>query len=798
LSTDIYRELESYLSYKDQQADYQFHKVMKQLKRVNAFLSNKSFKSDEKQLLQQRAILSKQLKELDAQRRISLLRSNEFPSGLLPRTLDWLIERKLEYELVDKRVEPKKNSVKLQTKVPFPDLRHYQKTAVKKLLDDGRGIVVLPTGCHAKGTKILMFDGSIKKVEDIVVGDLLMGPDSSSREVLQLCRGRQEMVKVIPTKGEPFVVNLDHILSLEGNGRYEGTLCNIRVRDYYGKSKDFKNQHKLYRRGVDFSNNEPLEIPPYILGIWLGDGMSRTCGLTTADTEIKNAWLAWGRSLGLKSKIIKDSGCENVFLTNGQTGEKANPAFKLLKSLNLILNKHIPFKYLTASREARYELLAGLLDTDGSLSCSGFDFIQKNRQIAEGVVFLARSLGLAAYISECEKSSQRGTKGKYFRVSISGETSLIPTKLPNKKAAKRKQIKSVLRTGFKLEMLPVDDYFGFTLDKDGLYLLGDFTVTHNTGKTVTAAKMLWSLGVKTLIITPNKSITDMMEQAMTKFFGSGSVEVLNTKTVKLKKPISICNIQSLVKIPPAVFNDVDCVVIDEFHHSAAETYQEVNLNHLKNVFYRIGLTATNFRNDGADMALEGVLSEVLYEYPVQTAIKEGYLTKPRFKIIPMPMELSASNYQKAYKEGIVLNEQRNHTIAEIASEHKSQKMLILVQHKEHGEKLKELIQWAEFIHGEEKDDVRQKMLKDFETGKLNCLIGTSVIGEGVDLPSAEVLIMAGGGKSRSQIIQNIGRVLRIKPGKKEALIYDFDDQDDGYLQDHSEVRQEIYSEYDVE
>ena len=111
--------------------------------------------------------------------------------------------------------------------------------------------------------------------------------------------------------------------------------------------------------------------------------------------------------------------------------------------------------------------------------------------------------------------------------------------------------------------------------------------------------------------------------------------------------------------------------------------------------------------------------------------------------------------------------------------------------------MKELIQWADFIHGEEKDNIRQKMLKNFEEDNLNCLIGTSVIGEGVDLPSAEVLIMAGGGKARSQIIQNIGRVLRIKPGKKEAIIFDFDDQDGGYLQDHSEARQEIYAEYDV-
>jgi superfamily II DNA or RNA helicase len=465
LSTVIYNELETYLSYIDQQADYQFQRAMKQLKRVNALLSNKSFSGDGSELKQQRAILSKQLKELDAQRKISLLRSGEFASGLLPRTLDWLIEHKLDYKLVDKRVEPKKNSVKLQSKIPFPDLRHYQKSAVKRLLDDGRGIVVLPTG---------------------------------------------------------------------------------------------------------------------------------------------------------------------------------------------------------------------------------------------------------------------------------------------------------------------------------------------TGKTVTAAKMLWSLGVKTLIITPSKSITDMMEQVMSKFFGSGAVEVLNTKTAKLKKSISICNIQSLVKIPATVFKDVSCVVIDEFHHSAAETYQEVNLNHLKNVYYRIGLTATNFRNDGSDMALEGVLSEVLFEYPVQTAIKEGYLTQPKFEIVDIAMEGGISNYQKAYKINIVTNVTRNNTIAEIAKDHKKQKMLILVQHKEHGEKLKELIPWADFIHGEEKDDVRQKMLKDFETGKLNCLIGTSVIGEGVDLPSAEVLIMAGGGKARSQIIQNIGRVLRIKPGKTHALIYDFNDLDDSYLQDHSEARQQIYDEYIVD
>ena len=77
-----------------------------------------------------------------------------------------------------------------------------------------------------------------------------------------------------------------------------------------------------------------------------------------------------------------------------------------------------------------------------------------------------------------------------------------------------------------------------------------------------------------------------------------------------------------------------------------------------------------------------------------------------------------------------------------------------------------------------------------------CLIGTSVIGEGVDLPCAANLIMAGGGKARSQVIQNIGRVLRIMDGKEEATVYDFTDRDGGFLAEHSEERSLIYEDYD--
>lgn len=318
-----------------------------------------------------------------------------------------------------------------------------------------------------------------------------------------------------------------------------------------------------------------------------------------------------------------------------------------------------------------------------------------------------------------------------------------------------------------------------------------------TGKTLTVARMIWDLGVKTLVITPSKSITDNMVDALTKYFGKGQVAKLNTKSAKTKN-INVCNIQALVRIDPSVLADVEAVFIDEFHHAAAETYQEVNLNHLRSCYYRVGVTATNFRNDGSDMALEGVLSEVLYEYTIQQALADGFLVQPRFITVSTQCPYN-NNYQKEYKQGIVENEQRNEKVADIVKQHVSirDSVLVLVQQLEHGESIRSLVSDSIFLHGEEKDDVRQRAMEDFRQGKVRCLIGTSVIGEGVDLPRANILVMAGGGKAKSQIMQNVGRVLRPFDGKTEAVVYDFTDKGSRYLEEHSYLRQEIYKMYDV-
>jgi len=367
-----------------------------------------------------------------------------------------------------------------------------------KSADKANALLIGPQGCHRKGQKILMFDGTLLPVEQVKVGDLLMGPDSTPRRVLQLHRGVQEMVEIVPTKGEPWVVNKSHMLTLVrtqkkhggwgGLKRYIPTneVKDVTVSEYLSWSKTQKHVHALFRVGVSFEAEAPLPLEPYFLGVLLGDGCFRDrLSVTNVDQEVIQEVHAQADSFGLKVYVESNGRSAASYHLSGTKG-KPNPITTVLRELGLFgcdsETKFIPHAYKTASREDRLELLAGLIDTDGSLHGGCFDYVSKSRALADDITFVARSLGLAAYVKSCRKKSQRGTEGTYFRVMISGHTDQIPVRLPQKQAQKRQQVKDVLRTGFTTRELPAEEYFGFMLDGDHRYLLDDFTVTHNCGK----------------------------------------------------------------------------------------------------------------------------------------------------------------------------------------------------------------------------------------------------------------------------------------------------------------------------
>ncbi len=345
-----------------------------------------------------------------------------------------------------------------------------------------------PTGCHVAGQGILLHDGRVKLVEDIEVGDALMGPDGP-RRVLALARGRQETVEIVPVKGESWTVNIDHILTLVHTGTSE--IVDVSAREWIGWSKNRKHLHKLFRVGCSFGGDAAsFKLAPYHLGMILGDGhLSTTVSVCKADREIEDECWKLARAFGLSVRTEAAPGRKtHHFSRRGHRGPEKNPLHDEIKRLGLwgckSGGKFIPLAYKTSSAIDRAEVLAGLLDTDGSMTCGGYDYISKSRQLADDVAFIARSLGLAAYVKPTQKKWQNGS-GEYYRVSISGDCSSLPLRITRKKAPARNQNKDVRRTGFKVVPTgKVENYYGFTLSGDGRYLLDDFTVTHNTGKSI--------------------------------------------------------------------------------------------------------------------------------------------------------------------------------------------------------------------------------------------------------------------------------------------------------------------------
>jgi len=408
--------------------------------------------------------------------------------------------------------------------LPHDKWRPKQFETLQWLIKSGEGIKIVEasTGCHAKGQGILMYDGTIKNVEKITIDNILMGMDNSPRYITKIIRGNGKLFKITPVKGNSFIVSEDHILTLQRTktikrGKnirkdckdYE--IIDVPLQEYINNwTKGIKHLYKLFRVPVDFSHNDKLPLSPYFLGLLIGDGaLTRGITLTinsadinTVVKEIKN------QAIEFNVNFNERYNSENSMTYQLSTPGKKNPITTILENLRLMNttseNKFIPLEYKISSTENRLQILAGLFDTDGHNGGGYCDYLTKSKQLADDIAFIARSLGFAAYISKCTKgykNEKTEFSAEYYRLSISGDLSIIPCRSTRVKFSPRKQIKSVLRTGFEVEEYGIGDFYGFTLSDDGRYLLDDFTVTHNSGKTSIATALAHERKAMSLVQT---------------------------------------------------------------------------------------------------------------------------------------------------------------------------------------------------------------------------------------------------------------------------------------------------------
>lgn len=364
-------------------------------------------------------------------------------------------------------------------------------------------VVIGKPGCFKPGTEVLMWDGSMKYVEDVKVGDILMGDDNTPRNVLELYHGIDQMYEIVPVHGTPYTVNSKHALVLIGTGiknKNKDKIIEISVDDYLKSGSVFKKYHKCFRSsGITAWEDKNITLDPYFLGVWLGDGTSATVNITNIDNEIIEYCKEYAEDLNLNWNKLVAKYRYSITSDNGST----NTILEELKKFNLInkedpgsSNKHIPQNYKTSSENTRLQILAGLLDTDGWYDKKnyGFDFIQKNEKLTDDVIFIARSLGFSAFKRPCTKSCMyKGEKrvGNYFRVFIHGNhLNKIPTKVLRKQAEDKVKTKNHLISSFKVIPKGEGEFYGFSLDLNRRFLSTSFEVLRNTGKSTIIADII--------------------------------------------------------------------------------------------------------------------------------------------------------------------------------------------------------------------------------------------------------------------------------------------------------------------
>ena len=152
-----------------------------------------------------------------------------------------------------------------------------------------------------------------------------------------------------------------------------------------------KHVYKLWRSGVDFPAR-PYTFDPYLVGAYLGDGSKHNPVITLGSK--KKPILEYFEN-STQYPVLRKEFEKGAYYLYGRHTEGL---FSYLKPI--LGNRHIPEIYKVNDYQTRMQVLAGLLDTDGHLQQSGFDIVQKSKQLAEDICFISRSVGLAAYMSE--------------------------------------------------------------------------------------------------------------------------------------------------------------------------------------------------------------------------------------------------------------------------------------------------------------------------------------------------------------------------------------------------------------
>ena len=664
------------------------------------------------------------------------------------------------------------------------ELDDAQKKALRHIMMNWGGLIDMKTWgwkCYGKWEQVICFSGEKKNVEEIVVWDLLMWPDSKERVVVATTKWLDMLYEIKTVKWEKMVVTWNHILVLRCSYNYrwlwwktykQWEIVKMTVLEYLDLlSKYKKTWHifKLFKPDLIDFEEKKVHIEPYVLWLWLWDWNKHNFWISTMDGEVVDCIYKYAEKTWQTVNINhnKNKTCPTYTITKWyKWHHNLFCAKDLLREYELLNNKHIPKDYLFNSKNNRLQLLAWLIDTDWYLwENKSLTFNNTNENIIDWVVFLCNSLWLAAYKRRRITKSQHWKKCVSWNVSISWNIEDIPCKVKRRIATERKQQKNVKNHWFTIKEKWIWEYFWFELDWDRLHLNNDFFVCHNSYLT------MWIINLykyRTLIIVPTTKLLVEMQEKIKKLMDYDCGVFYWLK--KDVKDITVTTHKSFVE------NDLwefPCIIVDECDTNLSRSMiDKLNLSNV-DILVWMTWTPTRIELDTKDLELffwpylqcwwykEVPTEAIQYVYRRNNAEKNLYVW---------------DSFAET-RTAILQNETRLNKIVEKCLEIKSKYniMLILTDRIEECEILQSLMPDSVVINWGTKLKHDNEHIERIRNSWW-IIIGTrQKMGRWVDVPEIDCVALVWAFKFKSAVIQAIWRALRKFEWKNDIGVYVFSD-----------------------
>lgn len=388
-------------------------------------------------------------------------------------------------------------SVSKRTFPDFYDYDYFYFQAIEEAQEEGKHLCVAKArrkGYEQPYSEPVLTPNGYVPMGSLKVGDYVMNPNGSPVRIGDIVeQGVTEIYEVEFQDGRKVRCGANHLWATCRNGKKFYIMRTVDYMKRKLKQGSPGKEHYPYKipelNPLRF-DERPITVDPYVLGVLLGDGY--ICGkqvrFSTADTFIAEELQ---RRLPEYEILHKDG--YNYVIKSKEKGK--NLLNRQLKELGVKVRaneKFIPEDYKFSSIENRFELVRGLMDTDGSISNGACTFVSTSERLIDDLVFVLRGLGI-----RCKKSNKiDGKENVYFnnghysntlpRWELTITTQEDIFKLPRKLERIRKDrgynykgigIKSIRKTGeFEQQRCLCID------NENHLYITKDFIPTHNSFK----------------------------------------------------------------------------------------------------------------------------------------------------------------------------------------------------------------------------------------------------------------------------------------------------------------------------